>query len=60
MAKSGHTHHHPEFQYGGRKTGNCEIYQKIEIKDVVSPLTDEILIKFQQRYLDFGLSFPLG
>ena len=58
MAKSGHVHHHPEFQYGGRQTGNFKISKKIEIKDVVSPLADKISMKFQQRYLDSGSISP--
>ena len=32
MAQSGHFHHHPEFQYGGRKTGNCKIFKKNQDK----------------------------
>ena len=34
--------------------------KKIKIKGVVSQLTDEISIKFQRRYLDFGSSLTLG
>ena len=61
MAQSGHFHHHhPEFQYGGRKAGNCKIFfKKIKIKDDVTPLTDQISMKFQRHYLEFGSSFPL-
>ena len=44
MAQSGHVHHHPDLQYGVRKTGNCKISPKIEIKDVVSPLPDKISV----------------
>ena len=58
MAQSGHVHHYPEFQYGGRKTGNSQISHKMNIKAVVSPLIDEISTKFQGRYLYFGSSFP--
>ena len=54
-----HFHHHPEFQYGGRKTGNGKIFKKIKIKGVVTPLTDQISMKFQRHYLEFGSSFPL-
>ena len=34
-------------------------FKKIKIKGVVSPLTDEISMKFQLLYLGFGSSFPL-
>ena len=60
MAQSGHVHHHPEFQYGGRKTGTYKISHKIKINSIVSPLIDEISTKFQRRYLDFGFSFTFG
>ena len=59
MAQSGHVHHHPEFQHGGRQTGNCKVSPKFKIKDVVSPLADKISLKFQQHYLDFGSISPL-
>ena len=59
MAQFWHVHHHPEFQYGGRETGNCEIYLKIKIKAVGFPLTDEISMKIQHHKLHFGSSFPL-
>jgi hypothetical protein len=53
MAQSGHVHHHPEFQYGGRKTGSCKLSHKMKVKAVVFPLTDEISTKLQQICLHF-------
>ena len=37
-----------------------KFFKKITIQGVVSPLTDELSMKFQRRYLDFGSSFSLG